>query len=160
MSPSLNFSPMVKSQSKESTNGLSHRPSHVQGDKQNTQKYQEDRNQDSLPAGLPIPRNIIRRPSGHKISPLQEGFRFQLGTQMGNLQASLELPQTSWDISQGGSQLLLTRLSVTLPSIPDKEFIALTSSDDCKLNPKVPNSNRACSEKHRQKQNLTSKNGL
>ena len=27
------------------------------------------------------------------------------GTHMGNLQASLELPQTSWDISQGGSQL-------------------------------------------------------
>ena len=105
MSPSLNFSPMVKSQSKGSTNGLSHRPSHVQGNKQNTQKYQEDRNQDSLPAGLPIPRNIIRQPSGHKISPLQEGFRFQLGTQMGNLQASLELPQNSWDISQGGSQL-------------------------------------------------------
>ena len=51
-----------------------------------------------------------------------------LGTQMGDLQASLELPQTSWDISQGGSQLLLTLLSVTLPSMPDREFIALKSS--------------------------------
>jgi hypothetical protein len=55
---------------------------------------------------------------------------------MGNLQASLELPQTSWDISQGGSQLLLTRLLVTLPSIPDREFIALMSVDNCK--PRIP----------------------
>jgi hypothetical protein len=55
--------------------------------------------QDLLPVGLPTPRNRIRWSSGHKLSPLYEGFRFQLGTQIGNLQASLELPQTSWDFS-------------------------------------------------------------
>jgi hypothetical protein len=64
-----------------------------------------------------------------------------LGTQMGDLQASLELPQTSWDISQGGSWLLLTCLSVTLPSVLDSEFFDLRSSENCK--PRVPNTNTA-----------------
>ena len=52
---------------------------------------------------------------------------------MGNTQASLELPQTFWDVSQVGRQLLLTRLSVTLPSIPDREFVALMCTGYCKL---------------------------
>ena len=64
-----------------------------------------------------------------------------LGTQMGDLQTSLDLPQTSWGISKGGSWLLLTRLSVTLLSMPDREFIALKSSEDCRLS--IPNSNTA-----------------
>jgi hypothetical protein len=48
---------------------------------------------------------------------------------MGDLQVSLELHQTSWDISQGGSWLLLTHLSVTLPSILDRQFVALTTAN-------------------------------
>jgi len=60
---------------------------------------------------------------------------------MGDLQTSLDLPQTSWGISKGGSWLLLTRLSVTLLSMLDREFIALKSSEDCR--PSIPNSNTA-----------------
>jgi hypothetical protein len=77
---------------------------------------------------------------------------------MGDLQVSLELPQTSWNFSQGGSQLLLTCLSVTLSSIPDREFIALTSVDGCKL--RIPNSNTAGRQRYRQRQDSTSKRGL
>jgi len=37
-----------------------------------------------------------------------------LGTLIGDLQLSLELPHNSWDVPQGGSRFLLTCLSVTL----------------------------------------------
>ena len=92
---------------------------------------------------------LSRRDSGSNLAPRREISRRPW--------SSLRPPGTSPRVAAGYP---LTHLSITLPSILDKEFIALTSSDDCKLNPKVPNSNRACSEKHRQKQNLTSKNGL
>ena len=45
------------------------------------------------------------------------------GTLMGDLQASLELPQTSRDVSQYSMRLLLTYLSVTLPSIQNRKIV-------------------------------------
>jgi hypothetical protein len=54
----------------------------------------------------------------------------------------------------------LTCLSITLPSVQDKEFIALMSVDDCKPKPKVSNSDTAGRQRHRQKQNITSNRGL
>ena len=92
---------------------------------------------------------LSRRDSGSNLAPRWEISRHPW--------SSLRPPGTSPRVA---ASYPLACLSTTLPSILDKEFIALTSSDNCKLNPKVPNSNRACSEKHRQKQNLTSKNGL
>jgi hypothetical protein len=44
------------------------------------------------------------------------------GTLRGDLQAFLELPQTSWDVSQYSMRLLLTSLSVTLPSIQNRKI--------------------------------------
>jgi hypothetical protein len=64
---------------------------------------------------------------------------------MGNIQASLELPKISWDISQVGSQLLLTHLSVTLPSIPDREFVAFMCTGYCKL--RIENSKKTLQTK-------------
>ena len=46
-----------------------------------------------------------------------------LGTLMGDVQASLELPQTSRDVSQYSVRLLLTCLSVTLPSIQNRKIV-------------------------------------
>ena len=47
---------------------------------------------------------------------------YLFGTLMGDLQASLELPQTSWDVSQYSMRLLLTSLSVTLSSIQNRKI--------------------------------------
>ena len=46
-----------------------------------------------------------------------------LGTLMGDVQASLELPQTSRDVSQYSMRLLLTCLSGTLPSIQNRKIV-------------------------------------
>jgi hypothetical protein len=54
----------------------------------------------------------------------------------------------------------LTLLSINLPFIPDKECIALRSLDDCKPKPRVLNSDTAGRQRHRQRQNLTSKRVL
>jgi hypothetical protein len=59
--------------------------------------------------------------------------------------SSVRPPGTSPRVA---ARLLLTRLSVTLPSIPDREFIALTSVDDYKL--RIPNSNSSGRQRHGQ----------
>ena len=109
-----------------------------------TQKDYNNRDQDPVrqPSEHTLTWHLVTETDG-RVSTLS------LGTPMGDLQASLELPQTSWDVSQGGSQLLLTLLSVTLPSFPDREFVALTSADDYKL--RILNSNTAGRQRHRQR---------
>ena len=89
--PISNFSPVVKSLTKRSADSLSHRRTQNTKHKQQTQR---DQNQSPPPAGLPTPRNRIRWPRRPEISPFQENLGFQIDTQMGNLWASPEFPQT------------------------------------------------------------------
>ena len=55
-----------------------------------------------------------------------------LGTLIGDLQVSLELPKISWDVPQGGSRFLLTCLSVTLFHLGKGVRCMYTSMYNCK----------------------------
>jgi hypothetical protein len=89
---------------------------------------------------------LSRRDSGSNVAP-----RWEISRHPWN---SLRPPGMSPRVAASYS---LTHLSITLPSIPDKEFVALMSGDDCK--PKL-NSDTASRQRHRQRQNLTSKRDL
>ena len=68
-------------------------------------------NQDQAPIRWPRKHTLTWHPvteTDSRVSTLS------LGTLIGDLQVSLELPQNSWDVPQGGSRFLPTCLSVTL----------------------------------------------
>ena len=109
VSVSLNFSRVIKGQSKGHVNSRSHHQSHIQGKKYIHKK--DYNNQDQAPIRWPRDHTLTWHPvteTDSRVSTLS------LGTLIGDLQVSLELPQNSWDVPKGGSRFLLTCLSVTL----------------------------------------------
>jgi hypothetical protein len=94
-----------------------------------------------LNGGVGTKSLLFRRDSGSNVAP-----RWKISRRPWS---SLQPPGTSPRVA---ASYPLTHL----PSVKDKEFIALISTDDCKSKPKVPNLDTA----GRQRQNLTSKRGL
>ena len=79
--------------------------------KTNIYTQKDYNNQEQAPIRWPREHTLTWHPvteTDSRVSTLS------LGTLIGDLQVSPELPQNSWNVPQGGSRFLLTCLSVTL----------------------------------------------
>jgi hypothetical protein len=97
-------------QSKVHANSRSHHQNYIQG-KNNIYTQKDYNNEDQAPIRWPREHRLTWYPVTETESPVST---FSLGTLIGDLQVSLELPQISCDVPQGGSRFLLTCLSVIL----------------------------------------------